>query len=145
MQLAQLNIAQAKYLLDAPQIKDFIDNLEHINGIAETSPGFIWRLKDDSGDATQIKAFDDPNMIINMSVWQSVEQLKDFMFKTQHRDFMRRKGEWFARLPEASYVLWWITDGHIPSIEEAIDRLMHLRKYGDSDHAFSFKSIFEPA
>ena len=142
MKLAQLNIALAKYPLDAPEIKDFVDNLDLINGVAESSAGFVWRLKDESGDATNIKMFDDPNMIINMSVWESVEDLKNFMFRTHHRDFMRRKGEWFYRLAEDSYVLWWIEDNHIPTPQEALERLQYLRESGDTPNAFTFKSNF---
>ncbi|MEZ9393135.1 DUF3291 domain-containing protein [Vibrio splendidus] len=142
MKLAQLNIALAKYPLDAPEIKEFIDNLELVNGIAESSEGFVWRLKDESGDATNIQAFDDPNMIVNMSVWDSVDSLKNFMFRTHHRDFMRRKGDWFHRLPEDTYVLWWIEADHIPTLEEAIERLEHLREIGDTPYAFTFKTNF---
>ncbi|MEZ8720973.1 DUF3291 domain-containing protein [Vibrio pomeroyi] len=142
MKLAQLNIALAKYALDAPEIKDFVDNLDKVNAIAESSEGFVWRLKDESGDATNIKAFDDPNMIVNMSVWDSVDSLKNFMFRTHHRDFMRRKGEWFHRLAEDTYVLWWVEDAHIPSLDEAIERLEHLREMGDSPYAFTFKTNF---
>ena len=142
MKLAQLNIALAKYPLDAPEIKEFIDNLELVNGIAESSEGFVWRLKDESGDATNIQAFDDPNMIVNMSVWDSVDSLKNFMFRTHHRDFMRRKGDWFHRLPEDTYVLWWIEEDHIPTLEEAIERLEHLREIGDTPYAFTFKTNF---
>ncbi|NVN83384.1 DUF3291 domain-containing protein [Vibrio sp. Scap16] len=142
MKLAQLNIALAKYPLDAPEIKDFVDNLDKVNGIAESSEGFVWRLKDESGDATNIKAFDDPNMIVNMSVWDSVDSLKNFMFRTHHRDFMRRKGEWFHRLAEDTYVLWWVEDEHIPNLDEAIERLEHLREKGDSPYAFTFKTNF---
>ncbi|MEZ9700939.1 DUF3291 domain-containing protein [Vibrio sp. 10N.261.46.E12] len=142
MKLAQLNIALAKYPLDAPEIKEFVDNLELVNGIAESSEGFVWRLKDESGDATNIKAFDDPNMIVNMSVWDSVDSLKNFMFRTHHREFMRRKGDWFHRLPEDTYVLWWIEEGHIPTLEEAIERLQYLREMGDSPYAFTFKTNF---
>ncbi|MGF1827415.1 DUF3291 domain-containing protein [Vibrio splendidus] len=142
MKLAQLNIALAKYPLDAPEIKEFVDNLELVNGIAESSEGFVWRLKDESGDATNIQAFDDPNMIVNMSVWDSVDSLKNFMFRTHHRDFMRRKGDWFHRLPEDTYVLWWIEEDHIPTLEEAIERLEHLREIGDSPYAFTFKTNF---
>ncbi|ULN65695.1 DUF3291 domain-containing protein [Vibrio gigantis] len=133
MKLAQLNIALAKYPLDAPEIKEFVDNLELVNGIAENSEGFVWRLKDESGDATNIQAFDDPNMIVNMSVWDSVDSLKNFM---------RRKGEWFHRLPEDTYVLWWIEEGHTPTLEEAIERLEHLRETGDTPYAFTFKTNF---
>ncbi|WKY56790.1 DUF3291 domain-containing protein [Vibrio sp. SNU_ST1] len=142
MKLAQLNIALAKYALDAPEIKEFVDNLELVNGIAESSEGFVWRLKDESGDATNIKAFDDPNMIVNMSVWDSVDSLKNFMFRTHHRDFMRRKGDWFHRLPEDTYVLWWIEKGLTPTLEEAIERLEHLREIGDTPYAFTFKTNF---
>ncbi|WP_192888698.1 DUF3291 domain-containing protein [Vibrio bathopelagicus] len=142
MKLAQLNIALAKYALDAPEIKDFVDNLDLVNGIAESSEGFVWRLKDESGDATNIKAFDDPNMIVNMSVWDSVDSLKNFMFRTHHRDFMRRKNEWFHRLAEDTYVLWWVEADHIPSLDEAIERLDHLRDVGDTPYAFTFKTNF---
>ncbi|MEZ9478483.1 DUF3291 domain-containing protein [Vibrio splendidus] len=142
MKLAQLNIALTKYPLDAPEIKEFVDNLELVNGIAESSEGFVWRLKDESGDATNIQAFEDPNMIVNMSVWDSVDSLKNFMFRTHHRDFMRRKGDWFHRLPEDTYVLWWIEEDHIPTLEEAIKRLEHLREIGDTPYAFTFKTNF---
>ncbi|MFH0271628.1 DUF3291 domain-containing protein [Vibrio jasicida] len=142
MKLAQLNIALAKYPLDAAEIKDFVDNLDLVNGIAEQSDGFVWRLKDESGDATSIKLFDDPNMIVNMSVWDNVDALKNFMFRTHHRDFMRRKNEWFHRLVEDTYVLWWIEDNHIPTAEEALARLQYLRENGDTPYAFTFKANF---
>lgn len=145
MKLAQLNIALAKYSLDAPEIKEFVDNLELVNGIAENSDGFVWRFKDESGDATNIKAFDDPSMIVNMSVWESVDSLKNFMFRTHHRDFMRRKGEWFHRLAEDTYVLWWVEDGHIPTLNEALERLEHLRNNGDTAYSFTFKTNFTAA
>lgn len=144
MHLAQLNIARAKYPLDAPEIKDFVDNLDVVNAIAEQSEGFVWRLKDESGDATSIQAFDDPSLLINMSVWTSPDSLKDFMFRTHHRDFMRRKGEWFEKLNEDSYVLWWIEEGYIPTAEEAKARLQYLREHGDSPYAFTFKANFTP-
>ncbi|WP_063345242.1 DUF3291 domain-containing protein [Vibrio jasicida] len=142
MKLAQLNIALAKYPLDAPEITDFVDNLDLVNSIAEQSDGFVWRLKDESGDATNIKLFDDPNMIVNMSVWDNVDALKNFMFRTHHRDFMRRKSEWFHRLVEDTYVLWWIEDNHIPTAEEALARLQYLRENGDTPYAFTFKANF---
>ncbi|MDX2321600.1 MAG: DUF3291 domain-containing protein [Moritella sp.] len=142
MHLAQLNIAKAKYALDAPEIKEFVDNLEPVNNTAETSDGFIWRLKDENGDATSIQAFLDPNIIVNMSVWQSPDALKNFMFRTHHRDFLRRKKEWFDIIPEDSYVLWWVPVGHIPTVEEAVSKLEFLRNNGDSPAAFTFKSNF---
>ncbi|WP_440876766.1 DUF3291 domain-containing protein [Thalassotalea sp. PLHSN55] len=145
MHLAQLNIAKAKYDLQAPEIKEFVDNLAPINALAETSAGFVWRLQDESGDATAIEAFSDPSIIVNMSVWQSVDALKNFMFRTHHRDFLRRKKEWFENISEDSYVLWWIPTGYTPSIEEGIEKLNYLREHGDTPKAFSFKSNFSAA
>ena len=142
MHLAQLNIAEPKFSLDKPEMADFVNNLEPINAIAEQSAGFIWRLKDDSGDATNIKVDANPDIIVNMSVWENQASLKDFMFKTLHRDFMRRKNEWFYPPEQNTYVLWWIEDGHIPTIAEAIERLTLLREQGESPEAFSFKSSF---
>lgn len=142
MHLAQLNIAKAKYSLEAPEIKEFVDNLEPVNNLAESSEGFIWRLKDEDGDATSIQAFSDPNVIVNMSVWSSTDALKNFMFRTLHRNFLRRKKEWFHNIPEDSYVLWWVPVGHVPTIEEAVDKLDFLRRNGDTPYAFTFKSNF---
>ncbi|MDP2562765.1 DUF3291 domain-containing protein [Psychrobium sp. 1_MG-2023] len=142
MHLAQLNIAKAKYALDAPEIKDFVDNLDPVNKIAESSEGFIWRLQDDSGDATNVQAFSDPSIIINMSVWSCADALKNFMFRTHHRDFMRRKKEWFEPIADDSYVLWWIPVGHIPTVEEGVEKLEYLRNNSDTPDAFTFKSHF---
>lgn len=142
MQLAQLNIAKAKHQLDSPEIKEFMDNLDPVNKLAEESEGFVWRLKDESGDATSIQAFSDPNIIVNMSTWESVDALKNFMFRTHHLSFMKRKSEWFHRLAEDTYVLWWVEDSVIPSIQDAVDRLAHLREHGDSPYAFTFKSNY---
>ncbi len=142
MHLAQLNIAKAKYSLEDPEIKEFVDNLEPVNKLAESSNGFVWRLKDENGDATKIQAFPDANIIVNMSVWTSTDALKNFMFRTHHRDFLRRKKEWFENIPDDSYVLWWVPIGHIPSIEEAVEKLDYLRNNGDTPYAFTFKSNF---
>jgi len=142
MHLAQLNIARPKFPMDSLGMADFVNNIEPINTIAENSPGFIWRLKDDTGNATSIQIFNDPELIVNMSVWQDIASLKQFMFKTHHIDFLKRKKEWFVPLDSASYVMWWIEEGHIPTVEEAEERLLHLREHGESDYAFSFKHSF---
>ncbi len=144
MHLAQLNIAKAKAPMDSPVMEGFVENIDRINGIAESSDGFIWRLKEESGNATGINAFNDPLLLVNMSVWDSQETLKTFMFKTHHLEFMQRKQEWFTKLPEASYVLWWIPKGHIPTLEEAKARLEHIRENGESPYAFSFRSKYTP-
>ncbi len=142
MHLAQLNIAKVRYDLESPQMADFVNNLEPINAIAEKSTGFIWRLQDESGDATNIDVENNPDIIVNMSVWDSVESLKIFMFKTHHIDFLKRKKEWFVPLDNASYVLWWIPVGHIPTVQEAMSKLEYLRQHGESQQAFSFKSNY---
>ena len=142
MYLAELNIATAKYDLDAPEIKEFIDNLDPINAIAEQSEGFIWRLQDESGDATNIQFFDDPKTIVNMSVWTSADALKNFMFRTHHKDFFKRKSEWFTKDAEDTYVLWWIPEGTMPTLEAAVQKLNDLRQHGDTPQAFTFKSNF---
>lgn len=142
MHLAQLNIARPKFPIDSIGMADFVNNLDPINTVAENSPGFIWRLKDDSGNASSIPVFNDPELIVNMSVWQDIASLKQFMFKTHHIDFLKRKKEWFVPLDSPSYVMWWIEEGHTPSVGEAEERLLHLREHGESDYAFSFKHSF---
>lgn len=144
MYLAQMNVATPKYDLESEELKEFMDNLEPVNTTAENSDGFVWRLQDETGDATSIQAFDDPNLLVNMSVWKSVEALKNFMFRTHHIDFLKRKKEWFHVEAEDTYVLWWVEEGHIPTPQEGMRRLMILREQGDTPYAFSFKSNFSP-
>ena len=141
-QLAQVNIGIAKGAMDSEVMKVFADNLDPINAIAEASVGFVWRLKDDCGNATDIVFSDNPNELVNMSVWESVDDLKHFMFKTHHIDFLKRKKEWFETPSQATYVLWWVPAGHLPSIEEAKQKLSLIRKHGETAEAFSFKKVF---
>ncbi|GAC17522.1 DUF3291 domain-containing protein [Paraglaciecola arctica] len=140
--LAQVNIGITKGAMDSAVMKVFSDNLDPINAIAEASEGFVWRLKDEGGNATDIAFSDNPNELVNMSVWESVDGLKHFMFKTHHIDFLKRKKEWFETPSEATYVLWWIRSGHIPTIEEAKHKLSLIRKHGETAEAFSFKKVF---
>ncbi len=140
--LAQLNIAKTLAPMESEQLKDFVDGLDPVNEKAETTPGFVWRLKDVSGNATNIVAFDDPDILINMSVWETLESLKQFMFNTHHIDFLKRKKEWFKPMEQANYVLWWVPIGHEPTILEAMARLEYLRQHGETSHAFSFKKTF---
>ena len=144
-ELAQLNIAQMKTPLDAPEMADFIANLDRINALAEAAPGFIWRLTGDDDNATSIRPFG-PNTLVNMSVWRDVQTLSDYVYKTVHVEIMKRRKEWFERMPEAYNVLWWVPSGHRPDEYEAMQRLQTLRAMGPSDKAFSFKQPFpEPA
>ncbi len=142
--LAQLNIGKTLAPLDSPELKEFVDNLERINTIAEQSPGFIWRLKDDTGNATGISAYDDPNIIVNMSVWQDVDSLKQFMFKTDHAYFLKQRNLWFVPQKQATYVLWWVPAGHLPTLDEAKAKLDWLNSNGESPDAFSLRKPFPP-
>ena len=142
--LAQCNIAKPKYPVDHPGMKEFMDNLENINSLAESSPGFIWRLQDDSGDATSIRAFDDLTIMINMSVWTDVDSLKHFVYKTNHVEFFKKRHLWFENPTDAYTVLWWIEEGHLPDAEESKERLQSLQAHGETEFAFTFKKTFEP-
>jgi Domain of unknown function (DUF3291) len=139
--LAQLNIGRVRYPVDDPRMADFMTNLALVNGIAERSEGFVWRLKDDSGNAMNIHAFDDPRMNLNMSVWESVETLERFVWQTVHKRFYGRKQEWFERMDGPHFVMWWISQGHTPSVAEAVARLDHLRQHGSSDYAFGWDHV----
>ena len=120
---------------------DFVANLDRINSLAEQSPGFVWRLKDEAGNAVAIRPFGE-DFIVNMSVWTDVASLSNYAFKSAHVEIMRRRREWFERMAEASAVLWWVPKGHVPSVTEAKERLEHLRKFGATPRAFTFKEAF---
>jgi hypothetical protein len=139
--LAQLNAARTKAPLDSELLSGFVEALEPVNALADASPGFVWRLQTDEGDATSIRAFEDELMIVNMSVWESIEALWDFVYAGDHLSYMRRRREWFERI-ESHMVLWWVPAGHTPSVDEALDRLDDLRANGPSGRAFTFKRRF---
>jgi hypothetical protein len=142
-ELAQLNIAVMKEPLDSPRMADFVANLDRINALAESSPGFVWRLKTEEGDATALRPLDD-DTLVNMSVWQDVAALNHYVYKTAHVEIMRRRKEWFDRMSEAHMVLWWVPQGHRPSVVQAIERLQLLRTQGPSADAFTFRHAFPP-
>ena len=124
--IAQINIAKLRYPLTDPRVKDFVDNLDRINTMAESAPGFVWRLKDETGNATNIKVFDDELLIVNMSVWKTPENLFTFTYRTDHVDIFRRREEWFETLQTPHIVLWWIPEGIIPTTQEGKDKLRYL-------------------
>jgi hypothetical protein len=130
MHLAQINIARLLAPIDDPRISDFVARLETINALAERSEGFVWRLQSEQGNATDIPYCDDPFVIVNMSVWESVEALKAFTYKSGHVAALRDRAKWFEKMDKPHYCLWWIPAGHIPSVAEAADRLAHYQKYG---------------
>ncbi len=140
--LAQINIGRALYPVEDPRFADFMAALDEINALAEASPGFVWRLQTADGNATSIHAFDDPNLLINMSVWQDADALFSFVYKTSHAQFMARRREWFSK-PDGPYqALWWIPAGTLPTIEDAKGRLELLRDRGPTPDAFTFKQRF---
>ncbi|HEX2619793.1 MAG TPA: DUF3291 domain-containing protein [Phototrophicaceae bacterium] len=142
--LAQLNIGRMLGYRDDPIVAGFFARLDEINALAEAAPGFVWRLQTEEGDATSIHAFDDDLLLINMSVWESVETLHQFAYYSQHVELYRQRQEWFHKLSEAILVMWWIPAGTIPTIEEAKAKLEHLRQHGATPEAFNFKNCFSP-
>jgi hypothetical protein len=145
MHLAEINVGRLLYPQDDPRVADFIDNLAAVNALAEASPGFVWRLKDDTGNATQISAYEDPSIIINMSVWESPEALYEFTYRTLHRRFVQRRKEWFELFGAQYLALWWVEAGHLPPVNEGQRRLAHLERFGPTAHAFTFRKLFPPA
>ena len=141
MNLAQLNVARLKYPFEDPRVADFADNLDRINALADRSDGFVWRLQDDGGNAIDIQADADPMIVVNMSVWRDAESLERFVWNTVHKQFYRRRAEWFSAMKNQHLVMWWVQDGHVPSVEEGTARLEHLRVNGDSDFAFGWSHL----
>jgi len=141
-ELAQMNVARLKAPLDSPQLADFVGALDGINALADASPGFVWRLQDDSGNATALHPMGE-DIIVNMSVWRDPESLQAFVYRSDHAGVMRRRREWFQKM-ELYLVLWWVPRGQRPTPEEGIARLNLLRSGGPSEDAFSFGKLFSP-
>lgn len=142
MHLAELNIARLKYDFEDPRVADFAENLELVNGIAERSEGFVWRFVDDGGaSAIDIRMFDDPAVITNLSVWQTPEHLERYVWNTVHKRFYERRAEWFSLMEKQHFVMWWVDEGHQPSLDEAAARLEHLQAHGDTDFAFGWSHL----
>jgi hypothetical protein len=139
--LAELNIGRLLHPLDDPRMADFADNLDRVNGIADRSEGFVWRLKSESGNATSIQAFDDPRIIINISLWESVDALERYVWQTVHKRFYGRRHEWFDKMDGPYFVMWWVPQGHRPTVQEALERLQSLKDNGPSDFAFGWESL----
>jgi Domain of unknown function (DUF3291) len=137
-QLAQINLARLIAPLSDPIMAEFVANLGPINALADTSPGFVWRLQTEHGDATALRPYGDDRIIINLSVWQDLESLREFVYQSTHAQVMKRRREWFERLTDAYIALWWIPAGHRPTVEEGVSRVEHLKRHGPTLEAFSF-------
>lgn len=142
--IAQVNVAVPRAPLDSPTLAGFVDMLEPINALADGAPGFVWRLQTSEGDATGVRAFDDDRIIVNLSVWASIEALADYVFASRHAEVLRRRREWFEQMAEAHLALWWIQAGTTPTVEEAERRLGLLRDRGHSPEAFTLRERFPP-
>jgi hypothetical protein len=140
--LAQLNIGRIRYEVTDPRMAGFVDNLAFVNALAERTPGFVWRYTDASGNATATRPYaGDPLMAVNMSVWENVESLEKYVWQTVHKRFYGRRHEWFEKMDERYFVMWWVPAGHLPTIAEAIERLEHLKEHGPSDRAFAWEDV----
>ena len=140
--LAQINIATAKAPLDSPVMKGFVDQLDAINALADNSPGFVWRLQTDDGDATALQVFDNERIIVNISVWESLDALKTYVYAGDHLTVLKNKKSWFEKMAGPALALWWIPEGHIPSIADAKAVLETLKSAGPSPEAFTFAKPF---
>jgi hypothetical protein len=140
--LAQVNIARMRAPLDDPLLAGFVARLDGINALADAAPGFVWRLQTDAGDATALRPYDDERILFNLSVWETPGHLRQFVYRSAHVEVLRQRKSWFDRFEGVYLALWWVRAGHIPSVEEAKQRLEHLRTHGESGHAFSFAVLF---
>ena len=144
LRLAQVNVARMRGALEDPVMSGFVARLDEINALADESRGFVWRLQTDAGNATYLRPFNDEMIIINMSVWETVQDLKEFVFQGGHAEILRRRHDWFERLDSPVVALWWVPAGHVPSIDEAKKRLAHLDRHGPTPFAFTFRCLYPP-
>ena len=142
--IAHLNIARARADLDSEIMRGFVARLDEINALAEHSPGFVWRLQGEEGDADILRVFGDPLLVANVTLWESVAALHHFTYKTVHAELLRNREAWFARPEQSSMVLWWVPEGELPTVEEAANRLQLLRDQGPTAQAFTFGKAYEP-
>ena len=141
--LAQVNIGRVLAPIDDPLLAGFVERLDEINALADVAPGFVWRLQTAAGNATAYRPYaDDDRILVNLSVWETPEHLREFVYRTVHVEVMRQRKSWFERFDGSYLALWWIPAGHLPSIDEAKARLAHLRTHGEGAHAFSFSKVF---
>lgn len=142
--IAHMNIARARADLDSDIMSGFVARIDEINALADHSPGFVWRLQGEAGDAEILRVFGDPLLVANVTLWENIEALRQFTYKTVHAELLRNRDAWFAKPEQSSMVLWWVPRGAIPTVEEARDRLQLLREQGPSPQAFTFGKPFQP-
>ena len=142
--LAQINIARFRTEPEDPINQDFFDNIDHINVIAEASPGFIWRLKDEeSGDATSINVFDDHRMIVNMSVWASAEEFVAYVYKSDHAQIMAKRKIWFEEIDLPHLAIWWVEEDQLPTAEDGRRMVELLYQTGPTEEVFGMRELMQ--
>ena len=139
--LAQVNVGRIVGAPDSAAMAEFMANLDRVNAIAERSPGFVWRLQADDGNAMSIRVSDDPLFAINLSVWETAQNLEHFVWNTIHKRFYQRKAEWFEAPSKPHFAMWWVPVGHLPTPSEAVERVEHLAAHGPSEYAFGWESL----
>jgi uncharacterized protein DUF3291 len=142
--LAQCNIVKLKAPLDSPVVADFVAALDPINALADAAPGFVWRLQSEDGDATIFRVFDDDQILLNMSVWESIEALQEYVYRSGHKDVLHRRRQWAEAFASAQSTMWWVRAGDLPEPAEAVVRLARLERDGPSPFAFTFQHRFDP-
>jgi hypothetical protein len=139
MQLAELNVGRLRGNTDDPIVAEFMENLDRINGLGKRMPGFVWMMEGAAGAGnTEAKIDDDPRYVPNLTVWETAAQLETFVFKTLHAKFMERRAEWFEALETMHFVMWWVPDGHKPTLAEALAKLAQLQSDGETPAAFGW-------
>jgi hypothetical protein len=141
--IVELNIGRMRFALTDPRMAGFVEQLAPINALADVTPGFVWRLQSEAGDATALRPFPDDMMIVNFSVWETVEALFKYTYYSDHTKVFRERKQWFETMSEHYFVMWWVPKGHIPTLAEAKERLEALRRDGPTAYAFNFKKQFE--
>jgi hypothetical protein len=142
--IAQINIGRVVAPVEDPVMAGFVSRLDELNALADRSPGFVWRLQTSAGNATYFRPYDDDRILMNMSVWETVESLRHYVYRTVHAELLRHRHEWFEKFAGTYLALWWVPAGHIPGIDEAKKRIAHLEAHGPTEFAFTFKKVFPP-
>ena len=142
--LAQINIGRMKGPLDGPVMAGFMARLDDLNALADRSDGFVWRLQGDAGNNTDLRPYDDERIIVNLSVWETIDQLRAYVYGSEHAELLRQRRDWFEKFDGVMLALWWIPAGHIPSVDEAKERLASLEHHGPTQYAFTFRKTFPP-
>ena len=142
-QLAQVNVARMNADLADPSMSGFVQRLDEINALADGSKGFVWRFKTEQGDATYLRPFEDQKILFNMSAWETLEALKDYVYVSKHIELLKSKANWFAKMNDPHLVLWWVRKDHLPSVDEALEKLRLIKVRGPSAEAFTFAKPYQ--